>query len=101
MNLDAHESLPAGSPSPKRPPVNADKGLQPLARITFETPEPPRYPRLVPLRRASRTALRSLLLLAAVVWVFGGMLFFFLRFSFRFYEANQRAIEHALDRLLH
>ena len=45
--------------------------------------------------------MRSLLLLAAVVWVFGGMLFFFLRFSFRFYEANQRAIEHALDRLLH
>jgi len=36
----------------------------------------------------------------AVLWIFGGMTFFFLRFSFVFYRANQSAIDKLLERLL-
>ena len=34
------------------------------------------------------------------LWLFGGMTFFFLRFSFVFYRANQPAIDKLLERLL-
>jgi hypothetical protein len=36
----------------------------------------------------------------AALWIFGGMSFFFLRFSTIFYQANQAAIHQLLERML-
>ena len=38
-------------------------------------------------------------LTVAVVWIFGGALWFYIRFTIVFYRANQSAIDSALKRL--
>jgi hypothetical protein len=35
----------------------------------------------------------------AAIWIFGGALFFFCRFTLAFYEANRPAVHGALDHL--
>jgi len=60
---------------------------RPSVTVTLEEPRPPRFPSLA----RGKAALRYLFLTIAALWVFGGMLFFFLRFSCRFYYANEQA----------
>lgn len=80
----------ASTPKPlRRPPV----------AIHFAPGRPPMWPRLMPWRRTGKVAARYLLLAMAFLWVFGGTLFFMLRFIFLFYGANQRPIQSLFDRL--
>lgn len=64
----------------------------PRVTIAFERPRAPRYPRLAHARHVGETVLRYLGLALAGLWVFGGALFFLIRFSYRFYVANEGAI---------
>ena len=73
----------------------------PRVTLTFAEPAPPRFPRLSRGAAACRAGLRYALIALAAVWIFGGMLFFFLRFSAVFYRANEPAIQHVFDRLFH
>ena len=38
---------------------------------------------------------------ALALWIVGGMLFFFIRFTFIFYRANHAAIHKFVDQVLH
>lgn len=86
----ADTSTPLPSLAPRRPPVT----------VTFEVPGAPRRPRLAryltPVQRTSYYVLFTV----AAVWVFGGMLFFFVRFSTVVYLDNQHAIRSALERFI-
>lgn len=53
----------------------------------------------VPANAQAQVVLRWIGNALAALWIFGGMLFFFMRFSFAFYSANQSAIDRLLERL--
>jgi len=48
---------------------------------------------------AWRDFLRFMATVLTALWIFGGMTFFFLRFSAIFYQANQAAIHQLLERV--
>jgi len=48
---------------------------------------------------STKTWLRGLGTVVAAMWIFGGALFFFLRFSFVFYSENKTAIDGAFQRV--
>ncbi len=54
------------------------------------TPEPPIQPR--PATKAGY--------ILAAIWIFGGALWFYIRFTIAFYTANKPSIDSALSRLL-
>ena len=48
----------------------------------------------------AKACLRGAGLALAAAWIFGGTLFFFIRFSSIFYRANQSAIDSVLEHVL-
>lgn len=72
---------------------------RPPATITYEPPPPPKRPWLEAFRQRAAAHLRIAAYIIAALWIFGGTAFFLLRFTLRFYQANQSAIEGLVKRL--
>ncbi|HEO70426.1 MAG TPA: hypothetical protein ENN80_04125 [Candidatus Hydrogenedentes bacterium] len=81
------------------PQRDRKKEMASKVSVSLEAPRARGWPGLheawVRIRKGARTGLIWL----AVLWVFGGMLFFFVRFSQVFYQSNQDAIHALLGRL--
>ncbi len=73
----------------------------PTVTIRFEHPERPAWcVHLAQKLRPWQPLFYRAVLILGGLWIFGGMFFFFIRFSIRFYIANKGAIQSLVNNLL-
>ncbi|GEM_PF-3218348 len=86
------------SPDPMNAPASGSG--RPPTQVRFETDRVD-HPRWALWTAQGRRFLCRALLVLAALWIFGGMLFFGIRFGAEFYRANQGAIQAFLNGLFH